>query len=296
MVTAHDLLAAVEARSETESGALVVHAPDGPVGCIFAEHGRVCWAAAARQGRRLRDLIRRYSTKPIPAADFERIVLACRAEGRPFGETLVDLGLCSAEAMRDALHQHTIDSLIDLCASAAGDVSWVHHRRRGYRAAFTMTPLELLASVCAHDADSEELEAATIGLADVAPPDAVGVSLVVRAGRASVVHAQRTERLDVRAVDAMGEWAIAAFEASAGFGPGIVARIVECAEEPVAIAWRSSRHVLHVAITEGRAPLEALVATLARRGLAAVLSQHTAPMLARRWTAGPIGTEPTTPA
>src|SRR5262249_22740406 len=103
VVTPLDLLAAVDDLPQSESGAIMVDAEGTIVGSVLAEDRRVCWAAAASNGRRLRDLLRRYSAITLTDLELERIFLACRTQGRPLGETLVERGLCSEEAMQAAL-------------------------------------------------------------------------------------------------------------------------------------------------------------------------------------------------
>jgi hypothetical protein len=111
------LIEGIESLSTSSTGAFVFGSPGRPVGTILIEQGRICWAAAAKLGYRLTDILR----------------------------SLVANGLLSSDGLRDALRQHTAEAI--LCLSQGGEEpSWVSHRRQRYDARFTFSPAEVLAS------------------------------------------------------------------------------------------------------------------------------------------------------
>ena len=148
MATLIDLLAAVDDRPASESGAFVVDGDgDGEVlGSVFVEISQVCWAAATGRGARLRDLLRQHAERPLDDSELDDVFARCRDEHRALASVLVERELVSDHGLRAALKQHTVESLIAQCDGADRAVTWVPHRQRGYRARFTFPPIELLAA------------------------------------------------------------------------------------------------------------------------------------------------------
>src|SRR5690349_16551746 len=143
-----DLLAAVDDQPASESGAFVVDGDDdgAVLGSVFVENGRVCWAAATGRSGRLRDLLHQNSVRPLDDAELDDAFAECRGTHRPLCELLAERGLIGDEGLRAALKQHTVESLIAQCDGSETSLAWVPHRRRGYNARFTFSPIELLAA------------------------------------------------------------------------------------------------------------------------------------------------------
>ena len=139
------LIEGIESLSTSSTGALVFGPPGRPVGTILIEQGRICWAAAAKLGYRLTDILRSRVNPSFGPTALEEIVRRCRDEGTPLGEALVADGLLSSDGLRDALRQHTSEAILSLSQNGE-DPSWVAHRRQRYDARFTFSPSEVLAS------------------------------------------------------------------------------------------------------------------------------------------------------
>lgn len=264
------LLAAVEDRPPDESGAFLVD-DDGDgqtVGSVFVETGRVCWAAAPGRSGRLRDLLHRHSARQLADAELDDAFAACRDAQRPLGELLVERGMVSDDGLRAALKQHTVESLIAQCDGVPRPVTWVPHRRRGYSARFTFTPVELLAAAGAQlypaEAPSVVVElpgASTIGSFAIGDEE-LPVALWASGSAAS----------SVRDLLGLGDWAAAALAVCNGFSPAAMERAIAKISGPAAIAWRSSRRLVHAAVIDEPGDLASAVADLAWRGMGAVLS------------------------
>lgn len=113
-----------------------------PLGIVFVEARRVCWAAARGLARRLSDLIaERASMTPSAMEQQYRI---CKDEGIPLGEHLVGRGILRPDALRTTLLQHTVESLEHvLVTTTAGTFI---PRPGGYSPRFTFTTAELVMS------------------------------------------------------------------------------------------------------------------------------------------------------
>ena len=122
-----------------------------PRGAILVEGGRVCWAAARGLARRLTELLVDRAAVPRPA--MESLFVACRSQHIPLGEHLVDRGILKARDLREALLQHTVESLRFLCHAGARG-AWTPRSGPSYRPYFTFPTALLLAEVGAssHDA------------------------------------------------------------------------------------------------------------------------------------------------
>jgi hypothetical protein len=144
--SALQLINTIEKLPNTATGAYVFGPAGRPGGTILVENGRVCWAVAPQMGRRLTDLLRiRLDPSASPDA-LREVVRRCRLESTPLGEALVENGLLSSAALRDALRQHTSEAILIL-SQADGEPSWLAHRKQRYDARFTFSPAELLASI-----------------------------------------------------------------------------------------------------------------------------------------------------
>ncbi|MFO0600699.1 MAG: hypothetical protein U0228_35650 [Myxococcaceae bacterium] len=137
------VLAELEGLPDDATGALA-YGPEGQLsGVVLLEQGRVCWAASQGLRRRLTDLLRQRCAPPLTEGEVESLVQVCRQRGTPVGETLVAAGHLAPAALRNALLQHTTESL---AASSAWPTEprWVPHRARGYLSAYTFHPVEIL--------------------------------------------------------------------------------------------------------------------------------------------------------
>ncbi|MBC7978348.1 MAG: hypothetical protein H7138_25465, partial [Myxococcales bacterium] len=216
-----DLLAAVEDCPPDESGAFLVDGDhDGRVlGSVFVESGRVCWAAAPGRSDRLRDLLHRHAARALDELELDDVFAACRDAQRPLGELLVERGLVSDDGLRAALKQHTVESLIAQCDGLPRPVTWVRHRRRGYHARFTFSPVELLAAA---GAQLYPVEAADVGHGvrfDLPGASMVGSFAIGDADLPVAVWAAGAGDARVRDLLGLGEWAAAALTICNGFSP-----------------------------------------------------------------------------
>jgi hypothetical protein len=141
------LLEKVEALPTNSTGALVVGDEADPRGVILVEHGRICWAAPTRMGRRLTEILRHQVSPPLEPELLHRVYARCREKMLPLGETLVEEGIISADELRRALRQHAAEALAVLSQGAAAEVRFVAHSRRKYDARFSFGPAELLVGV-----------------------------------------------------------------------------------------------------------------------------------------------------
>ena len=137
-----DICSFVDELGSAAIGELFVSGSDGPRGTVFVEGGRVCWAAARGLGPRLSELLGARSS--LPPAAMEMMFRECKRRQLPLGEHLVQRGILSADELRVALLQHTIESLQRVCVDE-GRGSWRPHHGSGYSPRFTFATTELLA-------------------------------------------------------------------------------------------------------------------------------------------------------
>lgn len=137
------VLAELEGLPDDATGALAYGPESQLSGVVLLEQGRVCWAASQGLRRRLTELLRQRCDPPLTASELENLVQVCHQRGAPVGETLVAAGHLAPAALRNALLQHTTESL---AASTTWPASprWVPHRSRGYLSAYTFHPVEIL--------------------------------------------------------------------------------------------------------------------------------------------------------
>ncbi|HEX4420203.1 MAG TPA: hypothetical protein VH165_19945 [Kofleriaceae bacterium] len=272
-----DVLAAVDDRPVSESGAFVVDgdAAGAVLGSVFVETSQVCWAAAAGRGGRLRELLRRHAERMLSDAELDDVFVRCRDEQRALCDMLEERALVSGLGLRAALKQHTVESLIAQC-DGAREVTWVPHRQRGYRARFTFPPIELLAATGA-ELYPREAAGASHGL-ELALPAArtAGSFALGDDDEAVAVQVAGTVVAPVRDLLELGNWAAAALTACNGFSPTVLARAVATASGPSALGWRAGRRLVHVAVIDDPAALSGVVAELGHRGLPAVVSSRLA--------------------
>lgn len=141
------------------NGALAYGDEPNVLGVVLLEGGRVCWAAAHGLRRRLTDLLRERCAPELTLHEVELVVQRCKQYGRPVGEALVADGRITADALRAAVLQHTVESLATPASWQAAP-RWVPHRARGYQSAFTFKPAELLTYAASAAAGRADLDAA----------------------------------------------------------------------------------------------------------------------------------------
>jgi hypothetical protein len=272
-----DLLAAVDDRSPTEAGAFVIDGDDlGAVhGTVFVENGRVCWAAAAGRSGRLRDLLHCNSARPIDDAELDDAFAECRGTHRPLCELLAERGLIGDDGLRAALKQHTVESLIAQCDGSDRPVAWVPHRRRGYQARFTFSPIELLAAAGAqlYPTESAGAELGLAGLTALPAAQTAGSFAIGDEDETIAVWATGNA-WRVRDLLELGDWAAAALAVCNGFSPAVLQRAIAGMTGTTAVGWRSARRLVHAAVIHEPAALARIVAELAARHLPAVVSSR----------------------
>lgn len=241
--TMHALLSAVEHLGPNDCGAFVVEIGDAPVGSVFVERNQVCWAAHDSLHRRLRALLREHV-----------------AAGGP-----------RDEAVRRALRQHSIESLIALPQDQGEQIVWVGHRHHSYRPRFLFSPAELLVAANALLYANEGANADT-GLA-IDDPQVRAASFVPGDSGGLVAIRMFGEDSTIEELDELGAWAEAALGVTRGFSRDVLRSALEGATGPVSVAWQTSRVHTHTAVIESRAA-RALVSTLEDRKFPAVISRR----------------------
>jgi hypothetical protein len=182
---------------------------DGPIGAVFVESGRVCWAAARGLARRLSDLLA--ASARLESSEMEAHYRHCKRVGAPLGEHLVSAGIVTAEGLRGALLRHTAESLSVLCAPGHA-ARWISRRRSGYSPRFTFRTPELLSHLFASGHEDVAHEAAA-ELADAFADRGWGAAFL-RSTRAApdpiAVYGQTPDRVD--AVLRLGVWAVSTLD------------------------------------------------------------------------------------
>ena len=136
-----DVCEFVDELERAATGELVLD--DGaPLGSVFIEQGRICWAAAVGLAARLTDLLA--ARTGMDARTMEDFYRTCAAEGAPLGEYLVERAVIEALDLRLALAQHTVESLVRMTDRARRGV-WYPKAKGGYSPRFTLGTAEVLA-------------------------------------------------------------------------------------------------------------------------------------------------------
>ena len=242
--TVHAILAAVESLEPNATGAFVVELAGESVGYVFVENNRVCWAAAWRLRRRLREILREQHA-PTTSRD---------------------------AAMRDAIERHTIESLLAFPQAQGERISFQPHAN-GLRPRFTFSPVDVLVAVNAFLYASES-KGSDVALS-ILDPDVPGASFVTGDDGSPIAVRTCAWRGRIVDLDALGDWASAAFGVTRGFTPEVMRRIAS-GTGAVTLAWRTSKSFIHAAVLERGANLDRLVANVESRGYPAVLSNHVA--------------------
>jgi hypothetical protein len=273
MANLADLLVAVDERPASDAGAFVIE--DGALrGSVLVETSRVCWAQAPGRSARLRDLLRRHAERAVGDAELADAFARCRDEHRPLGDILAERDLVSERGLRAAIKQHTVESLIAQCNGSHDPVTWVPHRSYGYRPRFTFPPVDLLAAAGAA-LYPDEAAGADLALEPALPGARTAGSFAIGDDDTAIaVCIAGAAQLAVRDVLELGDWAAAALAACSGFSPGVMARAIADTAGHAVLGWRSTRRRVHVAMFDAAEPLSGAVASLARRGIPAVLSSR----------------------
>lgn len=248
--TAHLVLAAIEQLQPDSTGAFVIELVDGSVGTVFVERNRVCWAAYTGLPRHQRNLLREY------------LAWAHDELSREEAKT---------EAMRRALKEHTVGSLVAIPQDQEATIEWVEHRNQGYQPRFTFSPAELTVAVnaqyYANEAEGSEAALAIVqdGCAATYVPADGGGLIAVRMSGGDMTIAELAE---------LGSWADAAFAVTRGFSREVMYRALDAATGQVCVAWRTSRSHTHAAVLERNPVLERLVATLTHDNVPSIISRR----------------------
>ena len=274
--TARIILAKVERLDPEVSGAFMVDLGNVSVGTVFVEKNQVCWAAYTGLRRRLRDLLREHLAESLSTLDLELQYQECSKQGLRVGEELVARQLVKAEAMRRALKQHTIESLLALPQAQGENIEWVTHRNQGYQPRFTFTPLELLLAVNTRlysvEAAGVEMELAILETNDESG-NARGASFVA-ADDGGLLAVHSLGALTIAELDDLGVWAEAAFSVTRGFSRQVMQRAIATATSDVSIAWRTSRAQTHTAVVSPGPCLTRLMAKIEGGAFPAVVSRR----------------------
>lgn len=125
-------------------GALVRKRANGSlIGAMLVQRGRVCWAVCNDCPNRLTDLLVAES-ESLTSDQVNALVVECRRDHVPLGETLLSRGLISQPVLHRALLRHTCESLDHLLREEVVPWTWVDHAQSGYDPLLTFSPIEIL--------------------------------------------------------------------------------------------------------------------------------------------------------
>jgi len=269
-------LRVVESLPAAARGALLVGPAEDPLGTILIDNNRVCWSAAPGMSQRLRDILQSHCSGNC-GADLDSVCERCRREHRALEDELVVSGLLTGDHLREALKQHTIESLLAVDsavppAAAEWPMRWVEHAGAGYRPRHTFGTLELLGAAGALRLD--ELAATQTGahLEALAGPDTALVAFsFLTDGTPLYLSASTGVPLDLQDLVELAAWAEAALGASQGFSPAVARACVQAAEGGSAVAWRHGDQSCAALCVDGNA-LRRLSSALIDEARAMVLS------------------------
>ncbi|AKU90095.1 hypothetical protein [Vulgatibacter incomptus] len=248
----------VEARAEGSTGALVF----GEEGKILVEQGRIGWAAARSQKRKLGGILRSLCDGRVEAEAFERAFRLCLEKASSLREGLVENGLIDAETLRTGLQMHIAEGIRALSRLDLADAIWVPHTFQEYDVRFTFRPIEILSAMggqlfpdLAHAAEDDlawYLEGGGSGFAFIrSEAQARPVSIASLRGETFRIH----EVLE------LGNWAIGALDMTRALSDG---------GGLASISWRPGR-----SLAAWEAGPTTFVATCGDpSGLAFLLSRH----------------------
>jgi hypothetical protein len=202
----------------------------------FVEDARICWAAASGLARRLTELL--VVRARVDAATMETYFRSCKAEAVPLGEYLVGRGIVSAAELRDALAQHTVESLGRLTGPGR-KAAWVPRARGGYNPRFTFGTSEIV-TLSGAAASSDLARVADLELARCFPDGDWGAAFVRSATSAAPVPiALRGEApASARALERIAKWAVSALDIVMAFSGSDPLVAVSRPSKAVLVAFR----------------------------------------------------------
>jgi hypothetical protein len=236
------LLDDIDLLDASATGALVLGESEKPLGVVFVQHARVCWAVSSKMRGRLTDLLLRAGDGSFDRELLERLYAECRASRLPLGETLVHRGIVSAAAMREALLTHTCEALLACASGGRQDWRWQSHSEPSYDAASTFSAAEVLTGLSAVQAPAAAAKAQEV-LGRHFPDAARGIVFVRESG--GVPIALRACTLSASALVELGQWAASTVDIAGAINPdGLV--VMRHGDESI-VAWQHEE-LLYVAL------------------------------------------------
>lgn len=254
-----DALVEVEGLTTAEdgSGLLSFGAGTGNGG-ILVEKGRICWAVARGMQQRLRDLLGSFAADH--GVDIEHIYQRCRADGTPFGQTLVDEGFITARELEVALRRHSAESLIALCSDDDSQRSWKSRGTRGYSPRFTFRPVDVLLDVAALYVP-ELQDAARLELGHFDAPDRHGGAFWFDRGYDGAVPIAAFGGLTVQELWTLGRWAVSLPQATRELGATPSFTLASTAAgDTIAVWWH--RELIYAVACDDRSAVASILAHL----------------------------------
>lgn len=258
------LLAEVEDVPCADVGALVLERGAAREGVILVEAGRVCWAAASRMPRRLTDLLA-HRSEGLEAATLQQVFQRCRAEGRPLGESLVEDGLISADGLRAALLDHTVDGLSTLAAARPAPARWISRNEASYDPRFTFSTVEL-ATVAASRQLPQVAARSVDTLTRLLPSGTAGAALYRGGGGARPIPVAHRDADDIGlgGLEGLSSWAVSTFDMASVFSDTTREVVARLSSGEQWVGWREG-DLVYVAVCSQAPQLAALLGRLRRR-------------------------------
>jgi len=255
----------VESVPRATVGALVVERGSKRLGAVLIERGRICWAVAAQMPRHLSHLL----ISRAEGLDEARLALAydaCRSDGRPFGEGLVESGLISAEGLRHALVDHTIDGLAALASERRGTTQrWLSREERSYDPRFTFSTVELAATAGAREhGDAAERSRSTLSAALPVGVHGAGVYRGDDVARPLLVTHTGLDGEALTSVESLCRWGISTLDLCTVFTDRTTFATATLSSGSTRVAW-CERDLVHVAVCRDTAAMAKLFRRLNRK-------------------------------
>ena len=284
---AHDRLFSamrvVESLPASARGALMVETREEAIGTILIEANRVCWGAAPGMGGRFRDILLSHCDDSVQRAELDAVCKRCQRDSTPLSETLVLSGWMSADQMRAAIKQHTIESLLTVDATVASlcgnqtrqwPMRWIDHAGLGFNPRYTFGAVEVLEAAGVQRLEETEAEVMIDHLESLSNARSALVAFSFQPDGTPIFIGAATQlSLDIEDLVDLTTWADAALGASPGFSPEVAHRCARSADGG-AIAWRYQGQCCAALCADG-ASLQRLTASLGNQSLAMVLATRT---------------------
>lgn len=132
------------ARLGTRSGTITVRTRGEP-GAILIERGRICWVVCGETRRYLSDRLAEQSS--LSSEQFRGFVQKAQQEGLPLGEFLARHSLITPEALRAALFEHSMASLVSLVSREITEVQVVPRANNGFDSRFTFDLVDMVEKI-----------------------------------------------------------------------------------------------------------------------------------------------------